>query len=472
MSAQQQSPLFSQPQETTYNREEEYSSAKRAAVEATLVGRETLEAATRQGEQLQNAENLADETEYKLDRATRVLREMTWAGWWANKFSQDVQPPEYSTTTVASSFLPPTVYDNVPPLCSAAAQAVQNYHANLQVMETCETNEQKETCKVICDNMFQTAKREITKLHRRQQESTEDDLQGFSSRLGKDLKMLRERQDLAEEGTIPTSSSTSSPGTRTTGKGASKSALFEGKSSEGAVVAPSPTGIDEVQIQQESHLDFMSKHLEELGSLATNLSSSLAFQTDTLESLDGKSESMLYKSKMVTRRADRMIQKKSWTKAKAEFLYNACIRHISTGKYIAVSSANSSLVLSSKFNETCIFGVWQRQTSAKVFGLQSKYSNRWVGQNLLGNLVCSAYSFDRREEWDADEADWAHTTLLCASAGWGNGGYLMVKEDHTLTIGGGGLQDKKSADSWCIQEYGATKAATNASSSSSPPNRN
>ena len=152
---------------------------------------------------------------------------------------------------------------------------------------------------------------------------------------------------------------------------------------------------------------------------------------------------------------------KSWTRPKSEFLFTASIRHVATGKYIAISSANGSLILQEKLNETCLFGIWQRQTSAKVFGWQSKYSNRWVGQNLLGNLVCSAYSFDRREEWDADSDDWSHTPLLCASAGWGNGAYLLVrKEDLMLTLGSGGAQDKKHADIWCIQEYDPTAGKT------------
>jgi hypothetical protein len=64
---------------------------------------------------------------------------------------------------------------------------------------------------------------------------------------------------------------------------------------------------------------------------------------------------------------------------------------------LSVSTSNT-LVLSRKFNETCIFGLWNRQ--GKIFGLQSKYSTRWIGQNLLGNLVCTATKFDRREEWD------------------------------------------------------------------------
>lgn len=455
------SQLFSlQPQAHAYNsnREEEYAAAQRAAVEATMIGRETLETAVRQGEQLQNAETLADETEYKLDRAARVLRGMTWTGWWANKFSRDIEPPDIKSMHSSGTMPPPKVYDDVPRPCAAAAQAVQNYHANVQVLETCETSDQRETCKVICDNMYQTARREVTALHRRQ-ELADEDLQGFPSRLGKDLEILRQRQQQTEGG-LPALSNPSNPPA-----GNTKSELFGNKSE--SLVTSSP--VDQVQLQQDHHLDFISRHLDELGSLASNLNSSLALHSDTLESLDGKSESMLYKSKMVTRRADRLIQTKSWTKPKSEFLFTASIRHVATGKFIAISSSNGSLILQDKMNETCLFGIWQRQTGAKVFGWQSKYSNRWVGQSLLGSLVCSAYSFDRREEWDADSDDWSHTPLLCASAGWGNGAYLLVrKEDLVLTLGSGGVQDKKNADIWCIQEYNPTAGKTTNKSQSSP----
>jgi hypothetical protein len=91
------------------------------------------------------------------------------------------------------------------------------------------------------------------------------------------------------------------------------------------------------------------------------------------------------------------VSQQYWSKVKPEFVNNFSIRHTKSGKYLAVS-ANHSLTLSKKYNETCIFGVWKRQ--GQIFGLQSKYSRRWAGQNVLGNLVCSAYSFDRREEWD------------------------------------------------------------------------
>ena len=87
----------------------------------------------------------------------------------------------------------------------------------------------------------------------------------------------------------------------------------------------------------------------------------------------------------------------SWTKTKAEFVYEVSIRHVQSGKYLAVAP-NNTLILSGKFDETCIFGLWKRQGT--IFGLKNKYSRKWVGQNLFGNLACSANYFDRREEWD------------------------------------------------------------------------
>ena len=90
--------------------------------------------------------------------------------------------------------------------------------------------------------------------------------------------------------------------------------------------------------------------------------------------------------------------RKSWTNSiKKDFTSFVSIKHLTSSKYLAVSHDNS-LILSTKFNETCIFGLWKRQ--GEIFGLQSKYSRKWAGQTLLGNLACSANAFGRREEWD------------------------------------------------------------------------
>ena len=462
---QQQQQMETQEMESYHHREDEYAMAKRAAVEATLIGRETVETALRQGEQLQNAEQMAGETEYNLDKATRLLRGMTWAGWWANKFSSDVKPSDYQSSSAGASssnnnnnniFMPPRIYDQVPPIGVAAAQAVQNYHANLQVLEACETLEQKQMCQGICDDMYQSARKELIKLQQKANPAGGGSdyhsvLKSFAVRLGNDLTLLRQRHSRVDDNGPTAAGSSAQTNNRSTLFGANPGGTTAKTSVAAAQV---PNAKNEVALQQEEHLDFMSKHLDELGSLASSLNTSLVQQSETLESLDEKSDAMLFKSKMVTRRTDAVIQNKSWTKPKKEFLFEASIRHVASGRYLAVTP-NHGLQLADKLNDMCIFGIWQRQTASKVIGMQSKYSRRWVGQNLLGNLVCSAYGFDRREEWDADPQDrWSRTPLLCASAGWGNGAYLLFQKDKDqVNLGSGGLQDKKIADLWCIESY-------------------
>ena len=423
--------------------------AQRAAAEAVLVGRETLETSVAQGEQLNRAQNVADETEYMLDRAGRLLRGMTWSGWLANKFTKDIEPPEYEPTscTMAKKEAIPMVYEHVPEACQDAAQAVQNYHANLQVLETCETEEQKETLIVICNSMYDQSLKELKSLSR--QDVMDTAKNKFVSRLSRDLAVLRDKQLATQKvprGVLNTPIATMTSTVATDPNPSDSKAILFRNATPKKQVVPVPDESDVVAMQQESHLENIGMHLRELNSIAYNLNQSITDQKDVLETLDSKQDSMLFKSKMVTRRADRLVQKKSWVKSKPEFQYHCSIRHVKSGKFLAVS-ANNGVILSEKFNETCIFGLWKKQGS--IFGLQSKYSKRWMGQALLGGLSCSSYYFDRREEWDADES-YSETPILCASAGWGNGGYLLVQEDETIVIGAGGLADKKQADAWCI----------------------
>jgi hypothetical protein len=150
--------------------------------------------------------------------------------------------------------------------------------------------------------MYQQAKKEVTALHHQRvvdpHHELEDDGGHFPSRLQKDLQTLRVRQ-------LKSQTLRSSPINTAADANLGKSSLFQGTSDSSV---PSPT--DVVMGQQEVHLEAMSRHLGELGSLATNLNESMSRQSDTLETLDGKSDSMLFKSKMVTRRADRLLQKK------------------------------------------------------------------------------------------------------------------------------------------------------------------
>lgn len=289
---------------STSRQEEDYAAAKRAAAEAVDVARETLETTERQKEQLENARNMADETEYKLDKATRLLRGMTWTGWIANKFSNDVEPPAMRSRRGERNLQHvhvPKAYDDTPKECEPLALAIQNYHANLCVLESCETEDQKLSLLSICDNMYRKASKEL--------KGDFGDKIEFRSNLERDLAVLREHQFRIQgkenanetprknEALMAGISQTSSP---------NKEVLDGG----GIPKGDGSPDIDPDILHQDAHLDFMQGHLTELRAIASNLGNSIAGQNEILGSLDGKNDDLLYKSKGVTRRADNLIQKK------------------------------------------------------------------------------------------------------------------------------------------------------------------
>jgi hypothetical protein len=104
-------------------------------------------------------------------------------------------------------------------------------------------------------------------------------------------------------------------------------------------------------------------------------------------------------------------------------------------------------------------------------GLKHEATNTWFGQNVLGSLACTATTMGTRDEWQVDEGSlkmeedganvdpdddsWSSftSTLLCASAGWGAGGYLYVRpRDQAVIIGGSTVEDKKRAALWTFEK--------------------
>jgi hypothetical protein len=422
-------------QQQQQQKEEEYLDAQRAAAEAVLVGRETLETAVGQEEQLQRAESIADETQYKLDKAGRMLRGMTWSGWVANMFTKDVGPPPDVKTKE-----PPLVYENVPDSCREAAQAVQNYHANVKVLLECETEEQRDTCRTICNAMYDGANLRVASL------KSSKSLEAYQTQFAGDLEWLRERQNritkrASEMPSLSSSQESSTEGAVSPKRASDNTPLFTNASPEHVAIRQ----------QQDKHLDLLSRNLNEMGYIAGSIHETVARQNQTIDRLDTKSESVLEKTKQVTRRADRLVQSKTWVAEKPTFVARMTIRHAESGKYLAV--VNNDVYLVPRLHpETCVWSMWKRKGG--LLGLKNKFSDKWIGQNLLGSLVCSSSSFGRREEWEIEnEKDWTKTRLLCASAGWGAGGYLMVRtSDHAVHIGGSGVEQKKIAAVWVVSE--------------------
>lgn len=400
-------------QSTVQEIPEEYLAAQQAAIEAVQIGRATLEETARQGEQLSYAEKLARETQYALDKSNRLLKGMTWSGWVSNMFSKDVIEPGNILEERKITY-----DDDISKVSQPAAQAIQNYQANLTIFDHCETREQKQMCETVCDNMYQVALRELSKL---EQTQTDGQTQILKHQFRNDFAFLRHRQDQKQQSKMP------SP----VGQGASPAKVSTPKSA--------------LEAQQEDHLDMLASNLSELHTTAYSLSEMMGQQAKIMESLDAKSDEMYETSKTVTRRADRIIYKKSWTSAKKTFESYVTIQQLSTGRFVAVD-CNGALRLINHPSPFSIFALWKRERD--MIGLANKATCQWVGQTLMGGLACNASSFGQREEWQLDH-DWNETRLLCASAGWGSGGYLLVK-DNQLQIGSGGIEGKAKAELFFI----------------------
>ena len=450
------------------HRQEEYRAAQRAAVESIMVGRATAETVQHQGEQLQRAENIADETQYKLDKATRLLKGMTWSGWVGNMFTADVQAPTPKSTCSknATNF---DAYDDLPEACQAAAQAIKNYHANVSVLEDCETEDQKQTLILICNDMFQTAEKQLKTIAKNKQ------FEAYALQLTTDLESIRKRQltsqtqvrGLVDRVTCQAVSAAPSALEDTTAAtekqkeelfgrkpASSVTATTKPKTPTKAAASP-PTADDPLQQQQDEHLEVIAASLGELNTIADSLNTGLGQQQAVMDQLDTKSENVLETSKMVSRRADRLATSKSWSGyTKHVFDCDVAIRHLDSGKYVAVTTAGDMRLVNTYNKEQCQFALHKRQQQGKLFGLRSAYNRKWVGQNLLGNLCVTATYFGRRQEWEADDDDennWKNTRLLCASAGWGQGGYLQVSShDFSITIGGSTVADSKTAARFSI----------------------
>jgi len=64
---------------------------QRSAAEAVASGQETLLKLAVQGEQIANAEETADSNKFLVDKSNRILKGMTWSGWFSNMFTPDIK---------------------------------------------------------------------------------------------------------------------------------------------------------------------------------------------------------------------------------------------------------------------------------------------------------------------------------------------------------------------------------------------
>lgn len=425
-------------------------SARQAAAEALEVGRATLAQAQHQGEQLNRAHREADHAQYALDKAGRLLRGMTWSGWVANLFTSDVDQP---TTNDSSRKEPPLVYEGLPESCNAAAQAIQNYHANLQVLSSCDTRELQQTCTLVCDTMYQTALRQLQILE------SNPTIQAYHRELQSDLEYLRQRQAPSTRNPLPV------PVTAAPHPSSLKNVDSASSSSNTSSSSSSTSLLIE---QQDRHLHLLSQDLGELGLIASSLNEAVQQQTATIDRLTDKSDALTEQSRHVTRRADRLVHHRFGASTWLPFgtgsasqpqmeCQRLILRHSDTGLYLTV--LRGDVYLTPRYStEACTLSL-HRRPQTQLVGLCHTSTKAWLGQGaVLGGMVCSATTMGKREEWQIDfgketNNGWSNSTLLCASANWGAGGYVVVRpRDNALILGGSTIEDRSKAARWTIRK--------------------
>ncbi|GKZ01428.1 hypothetical protein MPSEU_001093600 [Mayamaea pseudoterrestris] len=391
--------------------------AQRAAVESLKIGRNTLEQAQQQSEQLVRASTIADDTKYDLDHAARLLKNMTWTGWLSNKLSKEPMIAKNVTvkndasrfngaggagpTTATANRQTPstmlddnlTLIDNVPKSHQAAAQSLSNYRANLRVLQDfCENNinqpidneeekQQLTTLQTICNAMYETARVQLEKLQSDcTAATTARDDETIRCALHAELRQLREQQmGLQSRRPQRTSAKPTSQQSlvlqENNGRVEQQQQLEQAATpvavnirssvtmKEPAATKLKPSASQLQEQMQGDHLQFLSSNLEELGQLAQHLNHAVVSSVRTMDHLEDQSESILEQTKHVTRRADRMARhsNRSWFSSRSagsrHLLGQVAICHVESGYYMRMW--NGTVFLVPDFDKaSCLLGIY------------------------------------------------------------------------------------------------------------------
>jgi len=439
---------------------EDNTEAQRAAAEAVELSRSTLETTLCQGEQLDHCDDLRERHKYIVDKSSRLVRGMTWSGWVANAFSKDVAPPPAETSVKETLCLRNVsqALDNeefVPEEIEEPATITKNYECNVLLLEQCQSKEEFDALLSICTQLNKSARKSLEKIR---QGHNKNRLSGRSIQILRKLDFKLEEIESEQKKTVGRmGGSFQFQPMKVSQNDHSKERKLE--TSTGTNTADriwSKTTDTKLQArieEQDKHLDVMASSIQELLHNGASVGAALEQQNKMLESLNDGADELLEKSKMVTRRADRLSQRSVWRSLKSDFKCCVGIEHVQTKRFLAVEPQNKRrLILQDEFHpETCAFEVHERRGSCKLVGFQNKCTRTWLGQSALGYIVCKAGNFGRNEEWEIDDGNMSRTQLLCACSNYGNGGWLLVHDDtENFSVLGYDSKAKERATLWSI----------------------
>jgi hypothetical protein len=319
------------------------SQAQRAAAEAIALSRSTLEATLGQAEQLEHADDLRRRHNYLVDKSARLIRGMTWSGWFANKFSKDVEPPTYkygsknsvgnlgpreleehvtASSIDVSKVLQGESGEIVSPQLLQVSGLIQNFKCNVLLLKHCETDEELNACRDVCKSLHLGAKnaliqaisaqtdhndqthidnQEKRKVQHMQKELEDAETLQFDILCdleeNKDQRKLESRsvpvQEPRQSTNVIKATTIHRPRVRTNG--------FDSFFSKQSSSKPS---LLSAYNKQEKHLDSLAQNMEELLHNGAAISSSIIQQNNLLDVLNDGTDDLVEQTRMITRRAN------------------------------------------------------------------------------------------------------------------------------------------------------------------------
>jgi hypothetical protein len=168
-------------------------------------------------------------------------------------------------------------------------EAFQNYLCNLEILEECESPQQRIAATVVCAQLHAKAAAEVSSLH---MEAPPD----IYKRLYEELSAAHNYQRQMER------DATGQPDPKKSPLSSLRSELVLESSTDTAEF------LEKIE-QQEKHLDSLSNNLNELQYLSQSINQTFDDQSAVLDKLDGKADTLTDETRLVIRRADQLAQK-------------------------------------------------------------------------------------------------------------------------------------------------------------------
>ena len=324
--------------------------AQRAAAEAIALSRSTLEATIGQAEQLEHADDLRQRHTYLVDKSARLIRGMTWSGWFANKFSKDVEPPsyKYGSKSKSRSLQLKGLEENIDesnievskvlreesgeftsPQLVQVSGMIQNFKCNVLLLKHCETDEELKACRDVCNSLHLGAKKSLfqaksshtgmnehdneakLKVQCMQKELEEAETLQFDILCNLEEKKDQKRQSISAAVQESRPSKTFVKDTAIQRPSANKNG-FDSFFSKQSSSKPSLLSMYK---KQEEHLESLAQNMGELLQNGAAISSSIIHQNNLLDDLNDGTDDLVEQTRMITRRANRashgMVSQKS-----------------------------------------------------------------------------------------------------------------------------------------------------------------